>query len=619
MNQILKRLEIIKSSIAIEEDEIIELQIMKLNKIDTDDDIKEILSLLEELHYSKALTNIELYLSKHSGVVEYIDPQIQSLKLELKALEQKQQKLSQTKQEYLNDIDEFNTMYNLKLGVLIEKILKLEEERLYKEYMQKKKEFEDEHKEFKEIKKNIDELNSTIDEFEAILDEIDEDDENYDEIYSTYQELKDEVAKLEEKIDKEKLTDIEEEEIYKKYHEAKDNYEEYKDEYEDIKQNIDDGYELSKEDKKRLKQLWKKASKLCHPDIVSQNLQEKATQIMQMLNEAYSKHNIAKINEILLNLESGATFETNSDSIDDKEILVSKIEEFKRDISALSVDIEELKQDEIYQTIQEIDDWDEYFDSLKDELEKEIDVLGEEIEDVGNEQIVNTPQETIEKEQSQYAQILEDMVVPTFAKIIKTANNSDDELSEFLSKNGKIYKALYYSAFENLFEAIQTDIIDVVDWNCDQGLASSLLIDYIREKQIDIKINNISLIEENTVQLQRAMVHIETLKENDINISNQNVRSNIAKLTKNSYDVVHFATNLFNDLENIDYETCNNIVQSKINNNYFIIVDTNNKNENINNEFYEYFEMFNRELISNLNCKIGRYTKFEKIFKVYFD
>ena len=380
MNEILKRLEIIKSSIAIEEDEIIELQIMKLNKIDTDDDIKEILSLLEELHYSKALTNIELYLTKYSGVVEYIDPQIQSLKLELKALEQKQQKLSQTKQEYLNDIDEFNTMYNLKLGELIEKILKAEEERLYKEYMQKQKEFEEEHKVFKEIKQNIDELNSTIDEFEAILDEIDEDDENYNEMHSTYQELKDEVERLKDQIDEENLNDIKDEEIYDKYHEAKDSYEEYNNEYEEIKQNIDDSYELSKEDKKRLKLLWKKASKLCHPDIVTQNLKAKATQIMQMLNEAYGKHDITKINEILLNLESGTTFETNSDSIDDKEILVSKIEEYKREISDFDADIQEIKQNEIYQTIQEIDDLDEYFDGLKNKLEKELMALDKKIE-----------------------------------------------------------------------------------------------------------------------------------------------------------------------------------------------------------------------------------------------
>ena len=59
MTQILKRLEIIKSSIAIEDEEIIELQIMKLQKLDTDDDIRAILEKLEERNYAKALKDIE--------------------------------------------------------------------------------------------------------------------------------------------------------------------------------------------------------------------------------------------------------------------------------------------------------------------------------------------------------------------------------------------------------------------------------------------------------------------------------------------------------------------------------------------------------------------------------
>ena len=142
MTQILKRLEIIKSSIAIEDEEIIELQIMKLQKLDTDDDIKAILEKLEEMNYAKALKDIENYLSKYSGVVKYVDSEVQGLKLELKSLETKIQKLAEQKTEYLNDIEEFNREYNLHLGELIKEILELKKEILYKQTIKQQKEKE---------------------------------------------------------------------------------------------------------------------------------------------------------------------------------------------------------------------------------------------------------------------------------------------------------------------------------------------------------------------------------------------------------------------------------------------------------------------------------------------
>ena len=63
MLQIIKQLEIIKSSILIEDVEIIELQIMKLNSQRFDEDVKNIISKLENSEYG----NIQSFtLSEHS-------------------------------------------------------------------------------------------------------------------------------------------------------------------------------------------------------------------------------------------------------------------------------------------------------------------------------------------------------------------------------------------------------------------------------------------------------------------------------------------------------------------------------------------------------------------------
>lgn len=380
MTQILKRLEIIKSSIFIEDEEIIELQIIKLEKIDIDDEVKNILKYLENSDFSTAIKLIENYLSKYSGVVEYIDPQIQGLKLELNSLEEKLQNLVIEKTEYLNDIEEFNTQYNIHLGDIIKSILSLKKEILYKKtikYQKIKDIYEEEIKTFDETTETISELKETISELEEALENIDKDDENYDEIYKAYQELHEELKNLEHELysQKQKLDDtkeqLEDDKLFNEYEDVKSTYDEFENEYEHIKDTQKDINKLNDDEKIEIKKLYKKAARLCHPDIVSDELKEKAHEIMQALNDAYSKKDITKVKEILLNLETGKSFELSSDSIEDKEILKAKIEEFKKTIQELKNEIEEIKSDDTFITISSLDDWDEYFEDLRRDLEEE--------------------------------------------------------------------------------------------------------------------------------------------------------------------------------------------------------------------------------------------------------
>ena len=87
MHQILKRLELIKTSIAIEDVEIIELQIGKLSGLDGE--VANILQMLKNQDYGLAVVAIESYLAQYSGMVVYEDKEINGLKLQLKVLEQK--------------------------------------------------------------------------------------------------------------------------------------------------------------------------------------------------------------------------------------------------------------------------------------------------------------------------------------------------------------------------------------------------------------------------------------------------------------------------------------------------------------------------------------------------
>ena len=261
------------------------------------------------------------------------DIELEKLKKDLKTLELKFQELVEQKTEYLNDIEEFNREYNLHLGELIKDILNLKKEILYKQTIKQQKEkekYQEDIQTFQDTKETIDELKSTISELEDALDSIDEDDENYKELSEAYKELKEELEKLEDELElqEEELEKtkefIEDETIEQEYEEVNSHYQEFESEYENIKEAFENLITLNDEEKKELKSLYKQAARLCHPDIVPDELKEKAHDLMQKLNEAYSQKDISKVKEILYSLQNGTSFEVSSETIEDKELLKSE-------------------------------------------------------------------------------------------------------------------------------------------------------------------------------------------------------------------------------------------------------------------------------------------------------
>lgn len=387
--EILKRLELIKTSILLEDDEIIELQIMKLTKLDMDEEVKEIIKSLENREYTVAVLIIENYLSRYSGVVEYHDPAIQGLKMELKSLETKLQNLIEQKTEYLTNIEEFNKEYSLHLGDLIKSILKLKKELLYKHAVQQekvRKKLEEDEQTFKDTKETIEELRNTIDELGKALDNMDIEDENYDEIYQAYQVLQEELERLEDEVNSQEeelektKQSVDEDTASEEYEEAKSQYDEFESEYEHFRDIQKDTIELNDEEKKELKKLYKKAARLCHPDLVPDELKQKAHQLIQQLNEAYGKKNLTEVKKILHSLETGTGFEVSSNSINDKELLEEKIEEYKNKIVDIENELIEIQQDETFQIISDLDEWDDYFEKLKTRLENEKEILLQQVD-----------------------------------------------------------------------------------------------------------------------------------------------------------------------------------------------------------------------------------------------
>ena len=187
-SRILKRLELIKSLISLEEEDQILAHISKLEQLPLTSELKNIVIFLKEKSYGIAVTAIEGFINQHHSLSIYIDPEVDGLKLEAKALESELNKLSNEKADLEKLIHEFSVRHNNELGELILKILRFRKQK------------------FK----------------------------------GTPQET-----------------------------EAAEEYNNYSKEYEvNTNEKI---HELTEEEQLEIKKKYRKASKLCHPDVVSEN------------------------------------------------------------------------------------------------------------------------------------------------------------------------------------------------------------------------------------------------------------------------------------------------------------------------------------------------------------
>ena len=215
---------------------------------------------------------------------------------------------------------------------------------------------------------------------------MDKSDERYAKRYEKFRnltiDLKEKRKELDEKKEEAKKAkiDLEDDPVYQEYQEVKKEHEDFTNDYEEVRK--EQRYEINSNEKKELKKIFRQASRLCHPDVVTDAFRDQANNIMKELNSAYSKKDLSKVREILNSLENGINFTVSSDSVNDKDLLKSKIIDLRIHIDALKVEIEEITSDQTFITIKEIDDWDEYFDEIKISLEQEYDRLQSDIEDI---------------------------------------------------------------------------------------------------------------------------------------------------------------------------------------------------------------------------------------------
>ncbi len=292
LSKLIKRLEMIKSLISMEEEDEIGTHISKLEQLVSTTEIDNIIKCLKEKSYSKAVTAIEVFINQHQSLTIYLDPEIDALKLEIKSLEAAINFLSDEKADLEKLIHEFGIRHNKELGELLIKILQYRKENTKGTPQQQ---------------------------------------------------------------------------------EAEDDYNTYHQEYEATKN--EEVVTLTEEEQKELKSKYRKASKLCHPDVVSEEQKELATKLFAELNAAYEKNDIKRVREILESLNNGHFFISKSDAINEKQLLKAEMERQRLRVKQLKDQLQALKESDTYKTISSIDNWDEYFDTAKQKLRLQINEL----------------------------------------------------------------------------------------------------------------------------------------------------------------------------------------------------------------------------------------------------
>jgi len=123
LSKILKRLEIIKNYIILEELEDLDGEIRKIIPFDFDDKISDIIHEIKQQNFGSAIKKIETFITLSQSMVTYIDYELEGIKIELKILENELAALEGEKMSIEKLLADFIHQYTRELGDVVLEIL----------------------------------------------------------------------------------------------------------------------------------------------------------------------------------------------------------------------------------------------------------------------------------------------------------------------------------------------------------------------------------------------------------------------------------------------------------------------------------------------------------------
>ena len=122
---IIKRLEIIKNIILLEDIDDISIAVEKLKIYQFNEDVRTIISSISNKEYAKAITTIQEFINSYQQITIWNDPEIAGIKLEIKILESQINAFDNEKIELEKVISDFQHRHTIELGEVILEVLRL--------------------------------------------------------------------------------------------------------------------------------------------------------------------------------------------------------------------------------------------------------------------------------------------------------------------------------------------------------------------------------------------------------------------------------------------------------------------------------------------------------------
>lgn len=144
-----------------------------------------------------------------------------------------------------------------------------------------------------------------------------------------------------------------------------------------------------------------------------------------------------------------------------------------------------------------------------------------------------------------------------------------EQLYVYFLSFGKKHQLKLQYAYEKIRQNIDNKNIDIIDYGCGQAMATICLYDFIKDNSLNIKINNIILIEPSKIALSRGMLHVNIfdkypyikaickglneITQNDVEFESQNTTLH---LFSNVLDIetILFDNNFFSTFKNLKGE-----------------------------------------------------------------
>ena len=122
---IIKRLEIIKNFILLEDIDDISIAVEKLKRYQFNEDVKTIITSISNKEFAKAITTIQEFINSYQQITIWNDPEIAGIKLEIKILESQINAFDNEKIELEKVISDFQHRHTIELGEVILEVLRL--------------------------------------------------------------------------------------------------------------------------------------------------------------------------------------------------------------------------------------------------------------------------------------------------------------------------------------------------------------------------------------------------------------------------------------------------------------------------------------------------------------